>query len=90
MTGDADGLIASLASSYDKGVQPNPGLAGHFRLGAVTVSRIGSGAMQLSGDGVYGPLGIETKPSPCCVRPPNTALTTSTPPSTTDPVWLTN
>ena len=41
---------------------------GTFALGERTVRRIGYGAMQLAGPGVFGPPKDPPRPSPCCAR----------------------
>ena len=56
-----------------------------YRLGPVTVSRIGFGAMQLPGPGVFGPPRDRGRRSRFCGAPRNSASTTSIPPSSMVP-----
>ena len=41
---------------------------GTYQLGDLTVSRVGFGAMQLAGPGVFGPPADRTRRSRCCAR----------------------
>lgn len=43
-------------------------LSGTFTLGARTVKRLGYGAMQLAGPGVFGPPKNHARHWPCCAK----------------------
>ena len=57
--------------------------AGRFKLGDRTVKRMGYGAMQLAGPGVFGPPKDRAGASPCCARRSPAASTISTPATST-------
>ena len=56
---------------------------GTFKLGNRSVKRLGYGAMQLAGPGVYGRRRTATRRSPFSARPSRRASTTSTPATST-------
>ena len=68
----------------------NTSTRSRYRLANKAVWRVGYGAMQLAGDGVFGPPRTVTKPSQSYVPPWTPGWITSTPRSITGPGWSTS